>query len=223
MWQRAGRVGVLVSLVVVAAACDWTTVGFDASRSGFNSLDGVITTANVGTLTQKWQASLATGAGSDPVVAGGKVFAASSPTVNVTTGALQSYDARGVTNCTGAPPATCSPLWSVSYPPDSFQSRGPDLSAPTVTGTNVLVGLESIQSGGSRSGIGVYTASSGAWAFSAPHGGTGPMAVAAGRIYAGVTDVVRSVPFQAASYLAAFDARDRREAARLHGSVLFWP
>ena len=82
-----------VVLMVVATACNWTTVGFDASRSGFNSLDKAITPANVGTLTQRWKAALATGAGSAPVVAGGKVFVTSDSTASVTSSALQAYDA----------------------------------------------------------------------------------------------------------------------------------
>lgn len=206
MWQRAGRFGIVLSLVVVAAACDWTTVGFDASRSGYNSLDQTITTANVGALTQKWKAALASSAGSEPVVAGGKVFATSRPAGNVTSGALQSYDARGVTNCTGASPATCSPVWSLSFPPTSFQVTGLNPSAPTVTGTNVVVGFETFQSGGSSSVIGVYTASSGAPLFGAAPGGTASIAVASGYFYASVTDIVRPIPFQTAQYLAAFDA-----------------
>jgi hypothetical protein len=205
MWQRAGRFGALVSLVVIAAACDWTTVGFDASRSGFNSLDKAITLENVGTLTPKWRAVLATAAGSDPVVAGGKVLATSSPTGNVTTGALQSYDARGETNCTGASPRTCLPLWSVSYPPVGFQATGMNLSAPTVTGPNVLVGGETLQSGGSFSGASAYSVSSGARVFTTSPGGRPSIAVAGGRMYASVTDIVRPIPIQTARYLAAFD------------------
>src|SRR3954466_7326258 len=120
----------IMALVILAAACDWTTVGFDASRSGWNAPDTAITPANVGTLTQRWKAALGSPSGSEPVVAGGRVFASSNASGDGTTGALRAFDAKGVTSCTGASPATCTPLWSVSFPPSSLFASVQLLSPP---------------------------------------------------------------------------------------------
>jgi PQQ-like domain len=206
MGQRAVRVGILVALVIVAAACDWTTVGFDASRSGFNPVEIPISTSNVGSLTQKWKAALGTGRGSEPVAAGGKVFVTGDTIGTLTSATLQSFDARGITGCTGAAPAICAPLWSESYPPLPTQIWGPNLSAPTVSGAHVFVGLLTEQSGGSYSGMSAYAANTGAHLFGTGLGGLASPAVTGGRIYASVTDIVRPIPFQDARYLAAFDA-----------------
>jgi hypothetical protein len=201
----------VVALVVLAAACDWTTVGFDASRSGWNAPDTAITPANVGTLTQRWKAALGSTSGSDPVVAGGRVFASMSATDVATTASLRAFDASGVAGCTGAPPATCSPLWSVSYPPAGLQPKGPQLSAPTVNGANVLVGLGSIQPGVSYTSIQAYATESGASAFGAGPGGAQSIAVAHGRFYASVQHVTRPYPLETVNYLAAFDAKTGTE------------
>jgi hypothetical protein len=211
MRQRAGRLGMVVALVVLAAACDWTTVGFDASRSGWNAPDTALTPANVAGLTQKWKAALGSTSGSDPVLAGGKVFASMSATDTATTAALRAFDAKGVAGCTGASPASCSPLWSVSYPPAGLQPKGPQLSAPTVNGATVLVGLRSIQPGVSYSAIQAYAADSGTSAFGAGPGGGQSVAVAAGRIYASVVHVTRPYPIETVNYLAAFDAKTGAE------------
>lgn len=196
----------VVALVVVAAACDWTTVGFDASRSGWNAPDTALTPANVATLTQKWTAALGSTSGSDPVVVGGKVFASSSA-VDATAGALRSFDAKGVTGCTGPSPATCTPLWSVDYPPgDIFPNLPTTVSAPTVTGGIVAVGLQTLHRFGGTA-IAAYNAGTGAPAFSATGGGYPSLAAASGRIFASVTAIgQRSPAFISVTYLAAVDA-----------------
>jgi hypothetical protein len=206
MRQRAGRLGIVLALVVLAAACDWTTVGFDASRSGWNAPDTAITPANVATLTQKWKAALGSTSGSEPVVAGGRVFASSSPDGTVTAGALHAFDAKGVTGCTGAAPAICNPLWSVTSPPIGLQTNGPTVSPPVVAGPNVVAGYRNINPGGSFTGMNAYAVSSGTSAFGAAPGGAGSPVVTGGVIYAGVTKVARPIPITTLDYVAAFDA-----------------
>src|SRR5262249_49414066 len=154
-------------------ACDWTTVGFSAARSGWNAPDTTITPANVGTLTQRWKAALGSTSGSDPVVAGGRVFASSSPAGTVTAGALHAFDAKRVTGCSAPAPSTCTPLWSVTTPPGGFQTRGPTVTPPLVIGTNVAVGYRNIDPGGSFTWMAAYSTSSGTSAFSAAAGGSG--------------------------------------------------
>jgi hypothetical protein len=206
MRQRAGRLGIVLALVVLAAACDWTTVGFDASRSGWNAPDTAITPANVSGLTQRWKAALGSTSGSEPVVAGGRVFASMSATDTATTAALRAFDAKGMTGCTGSAPATCSPLWSVTTAPIGLQTRGPNVTPPVVIGTNVVVGYRNLNPGGSFTSMAAYAVSSGTYAFGTGPGGLGAPVGTGGVIYAGVTKVVRPIPITTVDYLAAFDA-----------------
>jgi hypothetical protein len=196
----------VVALVVLAAACDWTTVGFNANRSGWNAPDTAITPANVGTLTQRWKATLGSTSASDPVVAGGKVFA-SSNAVGGVAGALRSFDAKGVAGCTGAAPATCAPLWSVDYPPEPIlPNTTTTVSAPTVTGGKVAVGVQTLNRFGGT-GIGVYDANTGTSAFSAAGGGYPSLVATTGRIYSSVTAIGQRNPaFISVTYLGVVDA-----------------
>ncbi len=64
------RLGVLVALMlVVAAGCDWSQLGFDATHGGWNPSERAITVQNVATLTSRWS-----GFGGQPVVGDGLVF-----------------------------------------------------------------------------------------------------------------------------------------------------
>lgn len=64
------RVGVVVALMaVVAAGCDWSQLGFDATHAGWNPSERAITVQNVATLTSRWS-----GFGGQPVVGDGLVF-----------------------------------------------------------------------------------------------------------------------------------------------------
>ena len=195
--EAAGGSGrVLVSLVVVAAACDWTTVGFDASRSGFNSLDKAITVENVGALCE-WTAALATAAGSDPVVAGGKVFATSSPTGNVTTGAHQSYDARRLPTAPARHPRRVFPVVSLLSARRLPNHRGEPLRAhrdrsPGPRRRRDTPARRQLQRGlGLLGELRCTSLDHRAWRAPVDRG-------CGGRMYASVTDIVRPIPIQTA-------------------------
>jgi|GEM_PF-4409972 FOG: WD40-like repeat len=109
MLKRGRWFAMFGALVLVAAACDWSMVGFDAGRSGFNLFEKKITPSNVGTLTETWRASPGSGT-SAPVIGNGRLFVSTQPTVAVP-GGLSAYDATGAA-CTGGVPANCEPIWS---------------------------------------------------------------------------------------------------------------
>lgn len=48
MGTRLRVVALFGALIVIAAACNWSTVGFDASRAGSSAFDRHITVDNVG-------------------------------------------------------------------------------------------------------------------------------------------------------------------------------
>ncbi|MEP6625640.1 MAG: PQQ-binding-like beta-propeller repeat protein, partial [Acidimicrobiia bacterium] len=134
--------GLLLGLVLVAGACDWSSVGFDASRSSYSAFDTKLTPANVVGLTQRWKAN-AGNQSSAPVVADGRLFVTNQYVENVHPGSLLAYDATGAT-CTGAAPATCTPVWSKGFPvQDGFSSDpqwSPPISSPLVTPDFVSAG-----------------------------------------------------------------------------------
>lgn len=204
MARRVRFAGLLFALVLLAAGCDWSMFGYDATRSGY-SPETTLTPANVGTLAQQWTAQLPTTFATDPVVAGGKVFVGANPGGSVTTGALQAFDATGATNCTRSPVA-CTPLWSVSFPPGQDQSTGWNVSSPVVSGSDVYVGTTNIQPLASATGVGAYATADGTQAFwSSPGGGSWP-AVTGGYAYLETTEIVRPVPFTTVEYLGAYAA-----------------
>src|SRR4051812_39716411 len=109
MRQRLRWFGLVGVLVLVTAACDWSMVGLNAGRSGFNLFENGITSGNIANLHEQWNAA-AGSATSAPVVAGGRVFVTTQP-VGATPGELQEYDAQGGTPCVGSAPAACVPGW----------------------------------------------------------------------------------------------------------------
>ncbi len=127
----------LTLLVLVAAACDWSMVGFNAGRSGFNLFEKKITPANIGGLTETWYAALGSGT-SAPVVGNGRLFVTTGRSADAI-GGLQAYDAAGTT-CTGAAPATCSPIWSKMFAlPASTETAFGAISPPLLTDSYVAV------------------------------------------------------------------------------------
>lgn len=109
MGVRLRVVALLGALVLIAAACDWSSVGFDATRGGYSAFDRHITTDNVTDLSERWRADAGNQA-SAPAIRDGRLFVSYQPTAD-TPGGLRAYDATGA-NCTGSAPATCLPLWS---------------------------------------------------------------------------------------------------------------
>lgn len=124
MGSRFRTIALLGVLAVIAAACDWSSVGFDAARGGYNGFDQRLTPANVSGLTERWTAAVGFHA-SAPVVGGGRVFATTQQS-GTTPGELDAYDATGA-GCTGPAPSACSPLWSTPVGTPSFSAP---VSAP---------------------------------------------------------------------------------------------
>ncbi len=127
MGSRIRVAGLLLALVLVAAACDWSSVGFDATRGSYSAFDTKITPGNVTGLTQRWKADGGFQA-SAPVVIQGRIFVSTQPS-GTTAGGLVAYNADGV-GCSSASPATCTPLWSKSFPGDH---SNPAISPPLLT------------------------------------------------------------------------------------------
>jgi hypothetical protein len=136
------------------------------------------------------------------------VFASSSGSGDVTTGSLRAFDAKGVTSCTGGPPATCAPLWSVSFAPSPYYPANQALSAPTASGADVIVGHE-LQGLVGFGAISTYAANTGAPAADAGPGGAGGLVVAGGHIYSEVFQVAQPIPNITLRYLAVLDAATR--------------
>lgn len=128
MQKRVWWFAMLGALVLVTAACDWSMVGFNAGRSGFNFFEKAITPTNVGALTETWRAAPGSGT-SAPVVGGGRLFVTTQP-VGTTAGGLSAYNATGA-GCAGAAPATCSPIWSKTF--ETQKGSHPPISPPLLT------------------------------------------------------------------------------------------
>ncbi len=142
MGSRVRIAGLLLALVLVVAACDWSSIGFDATRGGYSAFDTKITPGNVAGLTQRWKADGGFQA-SAPVVSKGRLFVTNQYVPNVHPGGLAAYDPTGAT-CTGSAPAICTPLWSKPFPaatPFSDDPQwGPPISPPLVTPDSVSAG-----------------------------------------------------------------------------------
>ena len=121
---RRSRFGlVLGSILLFTSACTWSTVGYDASRSGFSPHDRKITPANVGSLTERWTAEVGEWA-SAPVVGSGRVFVTG---LVGSAGGIHAYDATGTASCSGTDPNRCEPVWSVAL---SHSCGNPGISKP---------------------------------------------------------------------------------------------
>ena len=110
-------------------AADWPEFRFGLANTGFNPAEAAISAGNVGSLATAWAAPTGNGIYSSPAVAGGTVYVGSDD------GKLHAFDAAGVTNCSAAPPRTCSPLWTAA-------TGGAVRSSPAVAGGTVYVGSD---------------------------------------------------------------------------------
>ena len=100
-------VALILCLLVVAAACDWTMLGFDAGGTGFNPESGGATSiGTVGHLSRSWTADIDASNGNvlTPVVANGVTYV-------VGTNTLYAFSATG-NGCHGSVPKRCDPLWT---------------------------------------------------------------------------------------------------------------
>jgi outer membrane protein assembly factor BamB len=93
--------GLLVALVVVLGACDWSHAGFGAARTGFNPSEPALTATSVQHLTQAWSAPVET----SNVVANGVIY---------TTKTVDLAPAPNVANAFNV--STGATLWTVNVP-----------------------------------------------------------------------------------------------------------
>lgn len=104
-----------VVLAVSTGAWQWPSDGFNAARTGANPANTSITPANVAHLKPEWNAKLVS-AGTDPVLAGGRVFVAAEfyqPGYEPA-GELYAFAAGGGPRCRASLSVQCRPLWVVS-------------------------------------------------------------------------------------------------------------
>jgi putative pyrroloquinoline-quinone-binding quinoprotein/putative pyrroloquinoline-quinone binding quinoprotein len=104
MKHRAHVIGVLASLALLLAGCDWPMLQGYPDHQGYAPLEHAIGTGNVGTLTELWSAQTGGAVNGSAAVVGGLAYVGS-------TSAVEVFDAAGSTNCSGTP-ETCQPLWT---------------------------------------------------------------------------------------------------------------
>ena len=126
--QLRCAVALVVGLALTGAGCSWGTLGFDASRSGFNPSETAISVANVATLHEAWTATVGSGPNDQSATAWSPVVGSNTVIVGTKDGVLRAFDALGTTGCTGSP-KTCAPVWRASVP-------GAPLT-PTIVGNTV--------------------------------------------------------------------------------------
>ena len=172
--RRRASVALLVcGLVLLLAACDWTSYGYDAGNSRNNSTETKITVANVGNLTPAFAGVTGGLVESSPAVANNVAYVGSSD------GKLYAFDARGVTGC-NASLKRCDPLWTANlhniYPGD-----------PTVANGFVYVttpgGLYAFDAAGSNGCSGTPRTCTPLWQASFGSGDTGSPVVVSGVLY----------------------------------------
>jgi outer membrane protein assembly factor BamB len=120
-------VGLLLTILLVSA-CGWPMDRFGATRTGYNPLETVIGTDDVGDLELQWSASL----GTDIDVPNSPVVVNDIVIIGREDGNLEAFNALGATNCSGSP-SVCLPLWTAS-------AGGPIVSTPGLGFDNVYVG-----------------------------------------------------------------------------------
>ena len=153
MTQRVRYVGLLGAIVLVAAACDWSMVGFGSGRAGFSGSEKAITPNNIGSLVEQWKGSAGYQA-SAPVVGDGRVFVTTQPDRTGTPAALMAFDAAG-SGCPGSQPRVCPSAWTKAFPapagaPDLMNIASPVFAAGKVwSGGASLRGPNSIEDYGS--------------------------------------------------------------------------
>jgi outer membrane protein assembly factor BamB len=145
-----------VEITTTSCGCDWPQFRGSASHSGVDSVESVLTSADVGGLVPLWTVPIGVQLESSPAIAGGVVYFGASDhglyAVNAATGAPLWHDVLG--DVVHSSPAvvggvvyvgcndgtvrafdalTGAALWSV-------QTGGPVISSPAVTGGTVYIG-----------------------------------------------------------------------------------
>jgi outer membrane protein assembly factor BamB len=170
---RAFIVLLVCGLTLAVAGCDWTSFGFDAGNSRFNSGEKAITVANVGNLQPAFAGITGGAVSSSPAVANNVAYVGSGD------GYLYAFDARGVTGC-NASLKRCDPLWKAN-----LHNTAP--GDPTVANGIVYIttpgGLYAFDTAGSTACSGVPKMCVPLWQAPFGSGGTGDPLVVNGVLY----------------------------------------
>ncbi|MDQ1460357.1 MAG: hypothetical protein QOI08_1841 [Actinomycetota bacterium] len=109
--RRSGFLALVMSLVFVAAGCDWSMFAYGPAHTSFNPGESTIGVDDVASLHEAWTASLgAPGGGSVAPVTSARVVYATS---DVFPFVLEAFDERRATGCSGTP-NKCAPLWTAT-------------------------------------------------------------------------------------------------------------
>ena len=144
MRRQARFVGLLGVIVLVAAACDWSMVGFGPGRTGFSGSEKAITPSNVGSLVEQWKGTAGNQV-SAPVVGGGRVFLTTQPDRAGAPAALMAFDAAG-TGCTGSQPRVCPSAWRKTFPAPANAMNLMSMATPVFAAGKVWSGGASLHS-----------------------------------------------------------------------------
>ena len=144
MRRQAQFVGLLGVIMLTAAACDWTMVGFGPGRTGFSGSEKAITLSNVGSLVEQWKATAGHQA-SGPVVGDGRVFVVTQPDRTGVPAALMAFDAAG-TGCPGSQPRVCPSAWTKTFPAPANALNPMSMATPVFAAGKVWSGGASLRS-----------------------------------------------------------------------------
>ena len=142
MKRQAQFAGLLGVIVLVAAACDWTMVGFGPGRTGFSGSEKAITPSNVGSLAEQWKGTAGNQV-SAPVVGGGRVFVTTQPDRTGVPAALMAFDAAG-TGCPGWQPRVCPAAWTKTFPTPANALNPMSMATPVFAAGKVWSGGASL-------------------------------------------------------------------------------
>lgn len=195
MLHRWRSSALFVSLILLAAACDWGMSGFGPARTGFSARENAITVANIATLTEAWNSGPGT-VNTGPVVGSGKVFVNSGPPPGSDVTSVNAFDVDATPACRGSAASVCAPAWSHPFPTSNFIRSPFVVSAPSVDAGTVIVGATSLSSSGVYAITSFIDAATGADRFGVfGRGGDGGSPAVDGDVMAAsITDVAKPIP-----------------------------
>ncbi|MEO6467984.1 MAG: PQQ-binding-like beta-propeller repeat protein [Acidimicrobiia bacterium] len=142
MRRQTRFVGLLGFIVLTAAACDWTMVGFGPGRTGFSGSEKTITPSNVGSLVEQWTATAGNQV-SGPVVGDGRVFVTTQADRTGVPAALMAFDAAG-SGCPGSQPRICPAAWRKTFPTPANALNPMNIASPVFAAGKVWSGGASL-------------------------------------------------------------------------------
>jgi hypothetical protein len=120
----------LGALALVVSGCDWVTLGYNSSRTGYNPAEFTIGTGNASTLHEAWSAAIGPGPTDQSAATWSPVVGPNAVFVGTKDGVLRAFDRNGNTGCGGSP-KICQPLWTATI--------GGEPLTPSVVGGTVYV------------------------------------------------------------------------------------